>query len=165
MEFQDKTLHYIYIIECNEGKYYVGRTTNPKSRFNQHINKSGSAWTKKYGVNKVLYTIRTINQYSELIYTLECMQKYGIDNVRGGPFCQLTFTEDDYKTINLLINSLKNCACFNCGDTTHTIDACKVQPNYDNIKCEFILTVFYKCIKKYIINKIILRDRYIILPI
>ena len=43
----------IYILELENKKYYVGKTTNPDFRLEQHFNNSGSQWTKKYKPIKV----------------------------------------------------------------------------------------------------------------
>ena len=39
---------YIYVLKLIKGKYYVGKTSNPKFRLDNHFNKNGSKWTKIY---------------------------------------------------------------------------------------------------------------------
>ena len=39
---------FIYILKCQQGKYYIGKTHNPEFRINNHQYGNGSAWTKKY---------------------------------------------------------------------------------------------------------------------
>ena len=39
---------FIYIIELENNKYYIGKTSNPDFRINQHFNGDGSMWTRKY---------------------------------------------------------------------------------------------------------------------
>ena len=39
---------FIYVLKCSQGKYYVGKTTNPNYRLDSHFSEGGSAWTKKY---------------------------------------------------------------------------------------------------------------------
>lgn len=39
---------FIYILQLEQGKYYVGKTTNYAFRFERHFSSGGSAWTKKY---------------------------------------------------------------------------------------------------------------------
>lgn len=46
---------YVYILECKNGRYYTGMTWNPSVRFEQHISKLGSAYTRKYGVKSLVY--------------------------------------------------------------------------------------------------------------
>jgi predicted GIY-YIG superfamily endonuclease len=38
----------IYILKLVSNKYYVGKSSNPQKRFMEHMNRNGSAWTKKY---------------------------------------------------------------------------------------------------------------------
>ena len=38
----------IYVLKLQENKYYVGKTTNPTYRLDDHFSEGGSAWTKKY---------------------------------------------------------------------------------------------------------------------
>ena len=39
---------FIYVLELENKKYYIGKTTNPIYRLGKHFNNSGSEWTKKY---------------------------------------------------------------------------------------------------------------------
>ena len=51
-------------------------------------------WTTKYKPIKVVELIEGDN-YDEDKYTLKYMEQYGIDNVRGGSFCQIIITVDN----------------------------------------------------------------------
>ena len=39
---------FIYVIQLEEGKYYIGKTNNPQFRLESHFNSNGSEWTKIY---------------------------------------------------------------------------------------------------------------------
>ena len=39
---------FIYVLKCQNNKYYVGKTENPDYRLESHFSEGGSAWTKKY---------------------------------------------------------------------------------------------------------------------
>jgi len=39
---------FIYVLEQQNNKYYVGKTANPKFRLDTHFKTGGCAWTKKY---------------------------------------------------------------------------------------------------------------------
>ncbi len=42
--------HYIYILQLENDKWYVGQTKNPQSRIQSHIDGKGSTWTKLHNV-------------------------------------------------------------------------------------------------------------------
>lgn len=81
----------VYILELENGKYYVGSTTNRKRRLQEHIKRKGSKWTKEHRPVRVLREYRRIpSRYvlgMESRVTAECMLKFGVDNVRGSMFC------------------------------------------------------------------------------
>jgi len=77
---------YIYVLKLQENKYYVGKTNNPSVRIENHLNGNGSSWTKIYKPLKVVDMIPNCDDYDEDKYTQIYMDKYGIDNVRGGSF-------------------------------------------------------------------------------
>ncbi|SHI12021.1 GIY-YIG nuclease family protein [Pollutimonas bauzanensis] len=84
---------YIYVYKLNNGCYYVGRTTRPHRRYNQHETGKGSAWTRLHGgavlVECIPKTVKDEDEAdaAENIKTLQLMQRYGWQKVRGGWFC------------------------------------------------------------------------------
>ena len=125
---------FIYILELENKKYYVGKTLNPNFRLEQHFNSSGSQWTKKYKPIKVLEIILNCDNFDEDKYTLKYMEKYGINNVRGGTFCELKLNKDNLCTIKKMINGSTD-KCYICGENGHFAKDC-YQDN-DNILEEF----------------------------
>ena len=128
---------YIYILQLEKGKYYVGKTTNPQFRLEQHFNSSGSQYTKKYTPQKVLEIIPNCDNFDEDKYTLKYMEQYGINNVRGGAFCKLKLDKDNLSTIKKMINGSSD-KCYICGETGHFANNCKQDD--DNILEEFFIT-------------------------
>jgi hypothetical protein len=57
-------------------------------------------------------------------YTLIYMERYGIDNVRGGCFCKINLDENEKKVIEKMIFCANN-KCYNCGSKNHFIYDCK----------------------------------------
>ena len=106
---------YIYILELVLNKYYIGKTSNPDLRLESHFNADGSAWTKMYKPVKLLELISDCDSYDEDKYTLKYMEKEGIDNVRGGSFCQIELSNEQIKLINQMIKGASD-KCFNCGN-------------------------------------------------
>ncbi len=60
---------YIYILELEQNKFYVGKTNNPNFRLQDHFNSNGSVWTKKYKPIKLLELIPNSDDYDEDKYT------------------------------------------------------------------------------------------------
>lgn len=46
---------YVYIIECLDNSYYVGRTWKIELRYDQHISGLGGKYTAKHGVKRLAY--------------------------------------------------------------------------------------------------------------
>ena len=48
----------IYILKLEGNRYYIGYTSDPKKRINEHLNGNGCSFTKKYkpiAVEKIKY--------------------------------------------------------------------------------------------------------------
>lgn len=113
----------VYILKCDKEKYYVGKSLNYVKRINQHFNGEGSKWTKLYtplGVDK-LY--QNSDVYDEDKYTLMYMNKYGINNVRGGTYSQIVLPDYHIKTIESQLNTLRD-LCYLCGSSGHFVSNC-----------------------------------------
>ena len=133
----NKTNIYIYILKLKENKYYIGKTTNPKFRLNNHINGDGSKWTQKYNPINLLELIPNCEDFDEDKYTLSYMKKYGVENVRGGTFTQMNFTNDIIIMLNKMLNNEEN-KCFTCNEIGHFASEC----NKNNIN-----EICYNCKK------------------
>jgi putative endonuclease len=49
-------MYFVYIIECGDGSFYTGITTDVSRRFTEHKNKTASRYTRARGVVRVVYT-------------------------------------------------------------------------------------------------------------
>ena len=120
----NKTNIFIYILELDKNKYYIGKTENPKFRISNHFNSNGSEWTKKYNPIKLIDLIQNSDDFDEDKYTLIYMKKYGINNVRGGTFSHLNLETNVIETLTKMINNDEN-KCFTCGELGHFAKECK----------------------------------------
>ncbi|MDX9695245.1 MAG: GIY-YIG nuclease family protein [Bacteroidales bacterium] len=81
---------YLYVLELQNDKYYVGITSNPKKRFYLHSKGKTSCFVRKNlpikSIQKTLLKTSSKKQaeHLETMKTIELMQKYGVDNVMGG---------------------------------------------------------------------------------
>lgn len=120
----------IYILELEQGKYYVGKSENVEERVNQHFQGRGSVWTQKYRPKRLVETIELDNDFNEDFHVLKYMKEYGIDNVRGGSFSCIILRDSEKSVIEKLIHS-SNDGCFRCGRTGHFVQNCYARTTVD----------------------------------
>ena len=88
VENLDLTRSYIYVLELEDERYYIGRTSNIVQRMNEHFRGDGALYTKKHKPIKIKEIIIEKSKHDERDKTLECMEKYGWDKVRGYVWCK-----------------------------------------------------------------------------
>ena len=115
---------FIYVLELEQRKYYVGKTNNPQFRLDSHFNSNGSAWTKLYTPVKILELIPNCDDYDEDKYTRIYMDKFGINNVRGGSFVLVELEKSTIEHLKLMSNGT-NDRCFTCGKGGHFAKDCE----------------------------------------
>ena len=100
----DITRNYIYVLELVENKYYVGRTGNILKRIEQHFTGCGSIYTMTYKPIKVIEILEEFTKQDERNKTLEFMEKYGWENVRGAGWCSLKISKPKLKFKNIILS-------------------------------------------------------------
>jgi predicted GIY-YIG superfamily endonuclease len=115
----------LYVLQLEDNKWYVGKTTDIKKRFTQHQAGQGSAWTKSYKPVKIVETRRLKDQYDETNTTKEYMKKYGIDNVRGGSYTQVVLPDDVERVLKQELRGDSD-ACFKCNLKGHFANQCPI---------------------------------------
>lgn len=115
-------------------------------RLVNHFTGNGSVWTTKYKPKNVVEIIKDCEDFDEDKYTLKYMNKYGIENVRGGTFCQEKLDKTTISFINKMLIGNTN-RCYNCGDSGHFASNCFKNKTYHNNSNIFekILKLF-KCL-------------------
>jgi predicted GIY-YIG superfamily endonuclease len=95
---------FTYALLLQNGKIYVGDTSNIYSRLAAHIemNESSAKWVKMHGpVKRVLEITYDAPPGAENERTLEFADIFGFENVRGGWYCRGTMSTpivlDDFK--------------------------------------------------------------------
>ena len=131
---------FIYSLKLQSGKYYIGKTESPNFRLEYHFASSGSAWTKKYKPISIYQLIPDMSDHDEQRITQEYMNKYGIDNVRGGPWCKVVLSDEERLFIQNLLDG-ENDKCYQCGSSDHFAKDCKMyqtkpKPKHTKNTCE-----------------------------
>ena len=97
---------------------------NPTFRLTDHFSEGGSAWTKKYKPITVHELRPDCSDNDEQIVTQEYMKRYGIENVRGGPWCQVSLPDEKIQFIQQIFQSNDD-KCYKCGKTGHFSSNCR----------------------------------------
>lgn len=121
---QNEKKQYLYVLELEGGKYYVGITNNVQRRVEQHKRGEGAEWTKKYKMVKLAEAREMLHPTEEDAKTKELMSTYGIENVRGGAYTSCIMREDDIKSLKKEISHFEG-RCFKCNEKGHFAKECK----------------------------------------
>ena len=125
-------MKFIYVLQLENGNFYVGATNTPLRRIKTHFEGKGPQWTQ---VNKPIdiYEVKTnCDNYSEQNTTLDYMKIYGVENVRGGQYTNCQLKKYELQHVNKSINSTDD-KCYKCREKGHYIDKCPISILYNNI--------------------------------
>ena len=135
----------IYVLKCTNNKYYIGKTMNDLiKRFNTHKKGQGAVWTRKYRPIKILESYKNCDHFDEDKYTKIYMDKYGIENVRGGSYTKINL---DNSTINFLKKELSSIhdKCYGCGSKNHFAKDCTKKKISKKNSKKFYNEPIWKC--------------------
>jgi predicted GIY-YIG superfamily endonuclease len=79
----------VYVLKLENENWYVGITYNLNLRMAQHWSGNGAKWTKLHkpiSIEKVIYPASTEIENQT---TLDLMEHYGKEKVRGGNYCKI----------------------------------------------------------------------------
>jgi len=123
----------IYILRLQNGRYYVGKTDNPMKRYQEHLNGSGSAWTRKYKPVAIEKIIPNASPFDEDRYVKEYMAKYGINCVRGGAYVEFKLDDIQRDALNRELRGAKD-LCTICGHAGHWAKDCYAETDVNGCK-------------------------------
>lgn len=104
----------VYTLKLEQGKYYVGKTSNRQFTLDASFN-SNIGWTTLYKPIKVMEIIPDCLISDVDKYTRQYMERYGIENVRGGIFVSQELDKSTIehlrRTIGKRIGTQYTCCC------------------------------------------------------
>lgn len=112
----------IYILELEEGRFYVGKTTDLCRRVAAHL-QGTIAWTRMYRPLRLVDVIYDASHFDEDKFVKEYMALHGIDNVRGGAYSRPTLSPEEVRFLQREIWAAHD-KCIGCGASTHFIRHC-----------------------------------------
>ena len=137
----------LYVLKCEAGKWYIGRSANVAKRFQQHMDGKGAKWTQLHRPITIHEVRNIVGEAESAENDLACeyMQKYGIENVRGGEYSAVEFRSWDIQEIKRKLDTfvaptvisptvisqtviaptvISPMLCSRCGRNNHTIQKC-----------------------------------------
>uniref|UniRef100_A0A6C0AF94 CCHC-type domain-containing protein n=1 Tax=viral metagenome TaxID=1070528 RepID=A0A6C0AF94_9ZZZZ len=151
----EKSKLVIYALRLENNKWYIGKTRNMKRRLSEH-NISENPWISKNKIiDHIIIEEDCNSDFLEDLYVKEYINKYGIENVRGGAYSTEILTKNQIEFLEKEIVHA-NDRCFTCGSKNHFSDKCPKKHNKPNakvcIKCKVntvIKNEYHYCIVCY----------------
>jgi hypothetical protein len=91
-----RTKYYTYVLLLQDNKMYVGNTNNIYNRLVDHclMGENSSVWVRRHGpVKRVVEIARDCDLEDEHYKTMEYMDLFGWQNVRGAAYCRPTMRQ------------------------------------------------------------------------
>ena len=92
---------YIYMLELENNKYYIGKTNKSNFTLDNDFNSNSNEWTKRYKPIKILEIKKSDFKNNVNKITKKYMDIFGINNVRSDSFNSIVMDK-------LIINNLHN---------------------------------------------------------
>lgn len=124
---------FLYVLQLENDKYYVGKSTVPDERIIDHFSGNGSGWTRKYKPIRIITVKACTGPTDEDQLTKELMGKYGIENVRGGSYCTTVLSPQEINCLLKEIRGIADC-CYRCGRIGHFINDCYAKTDINGVK-------------------------------
>lgn len=99
----------VYVLKLQNNKYYIGKTyKNIYDRVLEHSSGNGAIWTKIHKPLLLEYFKFNADKFDEDYLVKKYMDKYGINNVRGGTYGTPYLSREQYNHIFKEINHANN---------------------------------------------------------
>lgn len=98
----------IYIVQCSKNKYFVGSSNMTQNAYLNHLKELvPNDWLKTYTPIKIINKHQANYVNDEDLITIQSINKYGLNNVRGGSFSDFELTDVMVDIINKQLNGEK----------------------------------------------------------
>ena len=137
----------IYVLECEGGNFYVGKTNNGEQRLRQHISGEGAKWTQKYKPKRIINYYRNKKDADEKKITERMMKKHGPRKVRGGPYVRTKMSNSELRDLEKKVGFKSSPAkklprkktsrtyrCGKCGREGHNRNQCYAKSTKDGVE-------------------------------
>ena len=118
-------MEYLYTLQLEGGKYYVGKTADVMKRFEQHKSGKGASWTRTHNPIKMIECRPLNSEHDENNVTKDYMKKYGINNVRGGSYTQIDLPSDVESVLQREFRGNSD-VCYKCNLAGHFANKCPI---------------------------------------
>jgi len=125
---------YIYTIRQECGKYFIGKTNRATITIDdilQNAKETQNKWVIQYKPAQIIELIHSLDTWDENKITLKYMDKYGIENVRGGSFSSSVLSTSELATIRAMIANAKG-ICTICDIQGHTKTNCPIISEFND---------------------------------
>jgi predicted GIY-YIG superfamily endonuclease len=126
----------VYVLRLEGGRYYIGKSDNVMNRYHQHLNGSGSAWTRKHKPVSLEKIVENVSPFEEDKITKEYMSNYGIDKVRGGSYVEVELSKFHTDALKMEIWMAKD-LCTKCGGSGHFVKDCRAKTDMLGNRIEY----------------------------
>jgi len=136
----------IYVLECEGGNFYVGKTNNGEQRLRQHISGEGAKWTQKYKPKRIINYYRNKKDVDEKKITERMMKNHGPRKVRGGPHVRTKMSNSELRALEKKVGFKKSTKkptrkkatrayrCGKCGREGHNRTQCYAKSTTDGVR-------------------------------
>ena len=121
-------MNHIYVLELTQNKFYIGVSTDVNKSYLEHQSGKSLEWTKIHPPIEIAEVILDVDQQQLDLMVKKYMSQRGIDNVRGGSYCQNKLTLAQWERLEIETMEVNN-SYLRCGKCGHLVkigvDRCK----------------------------------------
>ncbi len=117
----------IYVLDCADGRFYVGRcpAERLRARVHEHMHGRGAEFTRRFPASRLWGPARRSDDpLEEDLEVLRMMRVHGVDRVRGGSWSGVHLPSYEVVHIQRRLDHAAG-RCLRCGDLGHAAGGCR----------------------------------------